>query len=158
MTDGADILPWAVDVLIEWADQDPVSRKELERNATVYSMQQNRNPFIDRPEFAPFMYGTSGVHGPEVRQFALHQNAPNPFNPVTTISFELSQPAAVRVEIFDLSGRLVTVVAEGELPAGEHEVTWAGLDAGGRAVASGVYFCAMRAGEAEGRMKMVLLK
>ncbi len=146
MTDGADILPWAVDVLLDWAEDDPVSRKELERNATVYSMQQNRNPFIDRPEFADFMYGTSDVHGPEVRSFALHQNAPNPFNPVTTISFELSQPGRVRIEIFDLSGRLVAVVAEAELPAGEHEVTWAGLDADGRAVASGVYFCAMRAG------------
>lgn len=158
MADGAELLPWAVNMLLEWAAADPVSRKELERNATVYTMQQNRNPFIDRPEFAAYMYGTSDVDGPDVRSFALHQNAPNPFNPATTISFELSQPSDVRIEIFDLSGRLVSVVAEGELPAGEHEVTWTGLDAEGRAVASGVYFCAMRSGGFEGRRKMVLLK
>jgi endonuclease I len=158
MTDGAALLPWAVDMLLEWAAADPVSRKELERNATVYTMQQNRNPFIDRPEFAEFMYGTSDVHEPTVQSFALHQNAPNPFNPATTISFELSQPSGVRIEIFDLSGRLVSVVAEGEFPAGEHETTWTGLDSSGRAVAAGVYFCAMRAGGFEGRRKMVLLK
>jgi endonuclease I len=158
MTDGADILPWAVGMLLKWADEDPVSRKELERNATVYAMQHNRNPFVDRPEFADLMYQAAGVPQVPEPAFALHQNAPNPFNPSTTISFELPQPTDVRVEIFDLSGRLVSVVAEGELPAGEHEVVWAGLDADGRAVAAGVYFCALRAGGSEGRRKMVLLK
>ena len=44
MTDGADILPWAVNMLLDWHEADPVDRKELERNGTVYGMQHNRNP------------------------------------------------------------------------------------------------------------------
>ena len=51
MTDGADLLPWAQDMLIEWHQSDPVSDKERERNQVIYGFQGNRNPFIDRPDF-----------------------------------------------------------------------------------------------------------
>ncbi len=51
MVDGADLLPWAVDLLMAWHSADPVSQKELDRNEAVYQIQTNRNPFIDHPEW-----------------------------------------------------------------------------------------------------------
>lgn len=50
--DGHEFRPWAVDVLLKWNRQDPVSDRERERNEKVYRIQKNRNPFIDHPEYA----------------------------------------------------------------------------------------------------------
>lgn len=50
--------PWAVDMLLQWARQDPVSQKERDRNDGVESQQGNRNPFIDFPELAEYIWGT----------------------------------------------------------------------------------------------------
>ncbi len=71
----------------------------------------------------------------------LEQNFPNPFNPVTTISFSLTAPGPVRLSVYDVSGRLVRIlVDEGEVTAGDHEAIWSGQDQSGRAAAAGVYF------------------
>ncbi len=158
MSDGAELLPWAVDMLLEWHEDDPVSRKELERNGTVYTMQANRNPFIDRPEFAAAMYVTTGVDELSEPTFDLYQNAPNPFNPMTTLSFALSAEADVELLVHDVCGRLVTVLASGSFPAGQHIAVWDGRDSGGRGVASGIYFYSLEVGESRERRKMVLLK
>ena len=50
--------PWAVKLLLEWHRMDPVSQKERDRNDVVYSYQNNRNPFIDLPELAEYIWGT----------------------------------------------------------------------------------------------------
>jgi len=73
----------------------------------------------------------------------LQQNVPNPFNPRTTVVFDLPRPGRVRVEVFDLKGRLVRVLADERRPAGRHSVVWDGRDDTGAAVASGTYFCRM---------------
>ena len=64
---------------------------------------------------------------------------PNPFNPSTTISFDLARAGRARLAVYDLQGRLVKVLRDGNLQAGSHTVLWTGDDTGGRAVASGVY-------------------
>lgn len=51
MTDKSVLKPWAINMLLEWHYNDPVSTKELDRNNAVYAYQRNRNPFVDRPEF-----------------------------------------------------------------------------------------------------------
>ncbi len=56
MVDGADLEPWAKNMLMEWHVNDPVSTKEINRNNAVYAIQQNRNPFIDEPEFAHLIF------------------------------------------------------------------------------------------------------
>jgi len=48
---------WAVNLLLKWSRQDPVSTKEIVRNNAVYDLQKNRNPFVDHPEFAEFIWG-----------------------------------------------------------------------------------------------------
>ena len=66
---------------------------------------------------------------------------PNPFNPRVTIAFRLAAATRPRVEIFDLSGRFVARLIEGDLPEGEHEVVWRGVDDSGRTVPAGAYAC-----------------
>jgi len=58
MVNGAEPLPWARDMLMEWAENDPVSQKEINRNNAVYQIQDNRNPFIDHPEFIQSIWGS----------------------------------------------------------------------------------------------------
>ncbi len=81
----------------------------------------------------------------EVKGFALLQNFPNPFNPSTTIEFRLEQASNVRVEIVDLLGRTLRVLADGEHAAGAHTVVWDAVDAAGTALPSGMYMCRMTA-------------
>ncbi|MBK8167480.1 MAG: hypothetical protein IPK64_16170 [bacterium] len=83
---------------------------------------------------------------------------PNPFNPRTTISFELPAPSRTRVTILDLRGSLVATVAEADLGAGRHQVVWTGRDDAGRAVPSGPYLCRLQAGRHEAVTKLLLLR
>lgn len=78
----------------------------------------------------------------------LLDNRPNPFNPRTTIAFDLPKQESVSLRIFDVSGRLVRVLVDGDVtPGGRHESRWNGRDDDGRRVASGTYFYRLEAGE-----------
>lgn len=83
---------------------------------------------------------------------------PNPFNPTVTIPFETAGRGPVEVQIFDVSGRLLRTLSGGDLQAGRHELVWDGRDARGRTVASGVYFCRLRAGIHTEARRIVLLR
>ena len=48
---------WSIDLLMKWHREDPVSEKERDRNEAVFGFQNNRNPFIDRPELAEYLWG-----------------------------------------------------------------------------------------------------
>jgi len=90
--------------------------------------------------------------------FGLAQNVPNPFNPVTTIAYDVPHEARVAIRVYDVAGRLVrTLVDDAEGP-GRHEAVWNGRNDRGEAVGSGVYFCTMEAGEFRATGKMLLLK
>jgi hypothetical protein len=103
-------------------------------------------------------YGT-GVGEGAFERYGLEQNVPNPFNPVTTVRYQVPNGGGdVTIEVFDVGGRLVTTLVDGFRPAGRHEVSWSGMDADGESVASGVYFCRMTAGEETMSRKMLLLK
>ncbi len=89
----------------------------------------------------------------------LHQNAPNPFNPTTTISYAVGlEGAHARLAVYDVAGRLVSVLVDGPATAGNHLVVWNGKDSRGRQVSSGVYFVRAAIGDWEDSRKMVLLK
>ncbi len=89
---------------------------------------------------------------------ALRQNAPNPFNPITKISYRLGSETDIRLEIFDTRGRLVRVLDEGMRSAGEHSVVWNGRDGEGRELSSGVYFYRLLGNEERQTRKMLMLK
>lgn len=88
----------------------------------------------------------------------LRANHPNPFNPTTLIEYALAGPCRVRLEVFDPKGRLVRILVDGQQPSGVRRAVWDGVDAAGRHVASGVYFCRLRAGGYESIRKMTLVK
>jgi len=88
----------------------------------------------------------------------LGPNYPNPFNPRTRIDFLLPEPAQVELYVYDLLGRRVTSLLEGQCPAGLHSVEWDGTDRYGRRVASGVYFYRLSTPGVTETRKMVLLK
>jgi hypothetical protein len=88
----------------------------------------------------------------------LHANRPNPFHPATEIAFTLPSPATVEIAVFDVRGRLVRRLLEGERGPGEHHVLWNGRDEAGREAAGGVYICRMTAGATVESMRMVLMR
>ena len=87
------------------------------------------------------------------REFALGQNRPNPFNPVTEIGFSLPQAGQVRLDVFNIVGQRVATLVDGRLEAGEHTAVWDGSN-----VPSGVYLYRLEAGEFSATRKMVLIK
>ena len=90
--------------------------------------------------------------------FSLAPNYPNPFNPSTTITFSLPAPGVARLEVLDLSGRRLRVLASGHLPAGRRSVVWDGRDEAGRALPSGIYLCRLQAAGGSFTRKMLLAK
>lgn len=103
----------------------------------------------------------AGVPGdlPPPQAFRAYPNHPNPFNPRTTLAFDL--PAAeprLRLRLFDLQGRLVASLVDGALPAGRHQVVWSGLDDAGRAVASGVYVSVLESSQGRASHKLTLVR
>jgi hypothetical protein len=89
---------------------------------------------------------------------ALRGNYPNPFNPSTTIAFDLAREASVTLSIYGIDGRLVRNLVRGHYAAGGHEEVWDGRDAGGRGVASGTYFYVMETEDLRQTRRMLLVK
>lgn len=101
-------------------------------------------------EFYKLIDTTVSVPEPEPARASvspvLAPNWPNPFNPRTTLRFDLPAAGRVRLEVYDVRGRLVGSLVDAELPAGRHEAVWDGRDSEGRAMASGSYFARLSAG------------
>ena len=112
-------------------------------------------------DFDPVGIGKGGG-GTLPRGFELHQNHPNPFNPSTTLSFDvpgiigMSQP--VSLKIYDLRGRCVRSLVDSELPPGTHRVVWDGRNDRHERVGSGFYLYTLRSGDRISTRKMAVLK
>jgi hypothetical protein len=83
---------------------------------------------------------------------------PNPFNPLTKLSFELAAPGPARLKVFDLAGRVVATLVDEYCDAGGHEVLWNGKDADGRLSAAGVYLYRLETESTTETRRMVLVK
>jgi alpha-amylase len=88
----------------------------------------------------------------------LEQNHPNPFNPTTTIRYDLPTQSHVRIGVYDVAGREVAVLADGIREEGPQEVRWEGNDAAGQAMGAGVYFVRLETGYGTKFAKMTLVK
>jgi hypothetical protein len=102
--------------------------------------------------------GVEFMSGEVPVQFELGQNYPNPFNPTTEISFALPKAGPVRLEVYDLTGRVVATLVNQDLQAGTHKVMWNARGADGTSLASGVYLYRITASDFVATKKMVLLK
>jgi hypothetical protein len=105
----------------------------------------------------------TGVDGddtvPTITASRLVSAAPNPFNPMTEIVFEVAQSGRCELTVHDVRGRLVRTLVAGDLPAGRHEERWDGLDDAGQRVPSGIYMARLRTvrGEVD-LLKLTLVK
>ena len=95
---------------------------------------------------------------PAIDRTRLTSVQPNPFNPRTTIAFELARESAVELGIYDVQGALVRRLVQATLPSGPHEAVWDGNDGRGQRMASDVYLVRLRADGADQMRKLVLLK
>ena len=101
----------------------------------------------------------SGITPPELPEsFAVSANYPNPFNPSTTIAYQLPSSAEVRLAIYNVLGQRVRVLIDRMVPPGYYQAVWDGRDMNGRSVGSGVYIYEFQAGSYRQVRKMMLLK
>ena len=106
MTTKSEIKPWAIQMLLRWNEQDPVSQKEIDRNNVIYNdYQHNRNPFIDHPEYARMIWDPTwnviGEVGCAVYLF------PNPVAQGQTLHVSGNNNDFDAIAICDLNGRAV---------------------------------------------------
>ena len=121
----------------------------------------NDDVYIDDIEFRGTTSVIGSSDGPFTAQkapdipsaFSLAQNYPNPFNPSTTISFSLTEPSRVRLDVFNVTGARVATLVDREMTAGEHSVAF-----NARGLSSGVYFYRLQAGDKTQMKKMILLR
>ena len=149
---GLQVLPLQCDVI----DCNGNGIDDQTEIANHPSIDWNNDGIIDNCQQGE---GIVGIPTATAIQVVLHAAAPNPFNPQTTIAFELPAHEAVSLRVFDVAGRLVKTMIDGEVyDQGHHEAVWNGRDDGGRQLASGTYFYRLETGEFSETKRMVLLK
>ena len=108
----------------------------------------------------PLTSGTAVVLSSSATPMAyeLMQNYPNPFNQSTSIVFSLPETGHISLNIYDISGRLVSTLVDGTLDNGAHSVMWDGTDNHGELVSAGVYIYALESADMMMTKKMILMK
>jgi murein tripeptide amidase MpaA len=99
-----------------------------------------------------------GMRGDRPLAFTLGQNHPNPFNPSTVISYQLSVNTKTSLKIYNILGQEIRTLVSGHEAAGLHKVLWDGRDARGQLLSSGVYFYRLTAGGFTQTRKMLMIK
>ncbi len=142
---GGDIVRLVFRVLRDFEDN---ARFEI-ADGLVFDPSQSANPLVG---------GVLDIQTTPT-EFALLQNFPNPFNPDTTIGYELSESADVTLQIYNVVGQVVrTLIAAESQSVGRYQVRWNGMDDRGTPVSSGIYFYQISAGKFQDVRKLMLLK
>jgi len=133
-------------------DEYFISAVVLNKNVAYFMTQQGT---------AVTFSGESGIVGNNTKildQYQLHQNFPNPFNPTTSISFQIPQTNRVKLVIYDIVGREVVSLVDNQIQSGSHSVIWNGKDKNGSMVSTGVYIYQLQADGITKTKKMTLMK
>ncbi len=109
-------------------------------------------------DYAVSIFIPTGNEPATPKRVQLHQNVPNPFNPHTTISYELPRRMDVQLAVYDLRGGLVKILVGESVEQGIHEVRWNGRDQQGRNVASGIYVVRLLTEEVTQSTKITLVR
>ena len=108
------------------------------------------------------MLDPSGIEADEAHQnphtFQLNQNFPNPFNPTTTIGYQIPYDSKIKLTIFDIRGQEIVTLTEGYQSVGHHELQWSGINQAGQTVSTGVYFCRLISDNSQQTIKMLYLR
>jgi hypothetical protein len=117
---------------------------------------------LDGTEYgtSPLTVGTAMVYGQNAvpTEFGLSQNYPNPFNPSTVIDFSIATEGFVSLNVYDITGRMVSTLVEGNLSTGYHSVVWNGIDNNDMSVSAGIYIYALQTETSSITRKMVFMK
>ncbi|MBU0984374.1 MAG: T9SS type A sorting domain-containing protein, partial [candidate division Zixibacteria bacterium] len=128
-------------------------------SGTTYTITASRAGYcLEQVAFSPSVVTDIDDDNLLPGSYRLAQNYPNPFNPSTVIDFEIPRQSAVTLIVYNVLGQQVATLAEQDLSAGVHSVTWDGRDDTGGAAASGVYFYRLQAGDFSAARKMILLQ
>ena len=92
------------------------------------------------------------------KEFALHNNYPNPFNPVTNITYDIAQNSEVTLEIYNVMGQRVRTLAQGSHEPGRYRVMWNATNDYGQSLSSGMYIYRIQAGDFVSVKKLILMK
>jgi hypothetical protein len=102
--------------------------------------------------------GPLGVPGAPPRKELAVRTRPNPAGETATISFSLHRPGHVSASVYDVAGRVVRMLVDSSMRAGEHEVSWDGTAGDGRSVAGGIYFVRVETPFGQGSAKVAILR
>jgi predicted glutamine amidotransferase len=114
--------------------------KELENELSFFTQPENQEQIV------------------QTNSIILHGNYPNPFNPSTNISFDISSESDVSITVYNVKGQKVTTLVDKHFENGSHTVTWNGKDSNNKSVSTGIYFYKISAGKETQVKKMLLLK
>ena len=122
----------------------------------------NSFDYLDSDVFgeAPLTVGTANVSMQDAvpSEVNLAQNYPNPFNPTTRIDYSVVSDGHVTLNVYDITGRLISTLVDGYVDAGYHSVMWDGIDDSGKMVAAGIYFYSLQNETSSMTRKMVYMK
>ena len=107
MLSGDNLSNWAIDLLIDWAEQDPVSQKEVDRNNAVYNIQHNRNPFIDHPEYICYIWSGCESEITENKNNISITVYPNPAKDNITITYNSIDNKKANATIHNIVGEKI---------------------------------------------------
>jgi len=112
MLDGSNdqcFTDWALAMLLEWHTDDPVSQKELDRNDAVYAIQNNRNPFIDHPEYVNAIYNPGTTGQPDVFELRTIKIYPIPTKAKISIETKATEPIH-SISVYNLVGEKIVQI------------------------------------------------
>ena len=150
-----DELPYQIDTLL--TDTTYSIFDELEPNEFYYwqvrAIRGNASGVWSSPTYFTPTIQVSTEYSAQPEGFSLHQNYPNPFNPSTEISYHIPVSSMVSLRVYDMLGREVAILINGQQVSGNHTITFNASD-----LSSGVYFYTIRTGEFSQTRKMLLVK
>lgn len=145
-----------------WFDRDRVLFHHDESGKLVESLTQywdaESNDWALEYLYTWYYPSPSDVEPFQPKRFTLEQNFPNPFNPTTSIRFDIPENSLVNLTIYDVLGIEIITLYNGEKAAGSHELIWSGVKHTGYPVSTGVYFCRLQAGSFNETIKMLYLR
>jgi len=122
---GGNLSTWTKNMLLEWDTQDPVSQKEIDRNNAVYSIQHNRNPYVDHPEYGCLVW-SSGCSNEiyEIEKSLALNIYPNPASTDIKIEYNLIQYSNVTIDIYDITGKKVQTILNETQNSGNQTINY----------------------------------
>ena len=145
--------------LLIWHSFDPPDNAELTRNTGVYNYQNNRNPYVDHPEFVGKIWGGDAVSDDvylSIPELYINAVYPNPFVSEVSITINAKYSAPLTTAVYNMKGQLLYKDTQ-TIPSGESKIRWNGLDLQGKMPPAGIYIIKVQSGHNQALKKVLHL-